>query len=92
MDVYYGRIHEEFSSCSHTYSKDCSKSLQKLMKTYHFLGHQPKFEVKFPPDGLKPPPKYPNSIQKGSVPKDLEDAFADNEASNTFIMAPSRKE
>jgi len=40
---------------------------------------------------LKPPPKHPNSIQNG-VPEDLEDAFNDNEESNTFVKLPSRKD
>jgi hypothetical protein len=57
MDLYYARIHEEYSACSHSYPKDCPKNFQKLMKTYNFLSQHPKFEVEFPVDGSKPPPK-----------------------------------
>ncbi len=47
MDLYYGRIQEEYSARSHTYPKDCPKSFQKLMKTYYFLSQHPKVEVDF---------------------------------------------
>jgi hypothetical protein len=92
MDLYCGRIREEYSARSHTYPKDCPKSFQKLMKTYYFLSQHPKFEVEFPPDGSRPPPKHPNSIQRQSAPVVLEDTFNENEDSNTFVKAPSRKE
>lgn len=29
MDLYYGRMHEEYSARSHTYPKDCPKTFQK---------------------------------------------------------------
>ena len=62
------------------------------MTKYYFLSQHPKFEVEFPPDGSKPPPKHPNSIQKQSVPEVLEGTFNENEESNTFVKAPSQKE
>jgi hypothetical protein len=85
MDLYYGRMHEEFSARSHKYPKDCPKTFQKHMKAYHFLSQHPKYKVESPTDGSKPPPKNLNSIRKGHVPEELEDAFNDNEESNTFV-------
>jgi len=62
------------------------------MKAYHCLSQHPKFEVEFPVDSSKPPPKYPNSIQKSSVPESLEDVLPGQDESNTFVKAPSWKE
>ena len=92
MDLYYSRMHEEYSAHSHAYPKDCPKTFQKHMKAYHFLSQHPKFEVEFPTDSSKPPPKHPNSIRKGNLPEALEDAFNDSEESNTFVKVPSRKD
>ena len=61
------------------------------MKAYQFLSQHPKYEVESPTDGSKPPPKNPNSIRKGHVPEELDDAFNDNEESNTFVKLPFRK-
>ncbi len=68
------------------------RTAQSHSKTYYFLSQQPKFEVKFPPDGSKPPTKHPNSIQRQSAPRVLEDTFNENEDSNTFVRALSQKE
>ena len=62
------------------------------MKAYHFLSQHPKCKVESPTDGSKPTPKNPNSIRKDHVPEELEDAFNDNEESNTFVKLPSRKD
>ena len=92
MDLYYGRMHEEYFAHSPTYPKICPKTSQNHMKTYCILNQHPEFEVEFPKDGSKPPPKHLNSIQKCSVPEELEDAFNQNEESNTFVKLPSRKD
>ena len=92
MDLYYARIREEYSACSHTYPKDCPKNFKKLMKTYLFLSQHPKFEVDFPVDGSKPPPKHPNSIRKQSAPDSLADLTEKADESNTFIRLPTRND
>ena len=84
-------MREEYTSRSHSYSKDMPKSFNKLMKAYYFLSKHPKFEVEFPTDGSKPPPKHPNSIKKSTIPESLQDEVF-NDESNTFVRAPSRKD
>ena len=44
-----------------------------------------KFEVEFPADGSKPPPKHPSSIRKSNIPAPIEDADFITGESNTFI-------
>ena len=73
MDLYYSRIHETYSSCSHTYPNGCPKTFHKLMKAYHILSEHPKYEVKFPVDGSKPPSMHPNSIRKNNAPDSPDD-------------------
>jgi hypothetical protein len=92
MDLYYSRMWEEFASRSHRYSKDMPKTFNKLMKAYFFLSKHPKFEVEFPTDGSKPPPKHPNPIKKSSLHDSLQDPEEYNEESNTFVRAPTRKD
>ena len=91
MDLYYQRMRAEYASRSHTYSKDMPKSFDKLMTAYHFLSQHPKFEVEFPGDGIKPPPKQPNSIRKAALPDSL-DAEEEGGGYNTFVKVPSKNE
>lgn len=92
MDLYYSRMREEYASRSHTYVKDCPKTFNKLMKVYHFLSQHPKFEIEFPPDGSRPPPKHPNSIRKGTAHESTGDTEQNLDESKTFLKLPSRKE
>ena len=64
-------------------------TFSKLMKTYHFLLKHPKFEVEFPRDGSKPPPKHNISIRKNSLL--LKDNVHVGD-SNIFVRHPTRSE
>ena len=92
MDLYYARIHEEYSARLHSYPKDCPKNFQKLMKMYNFLSQHPKFEVEIPLNpSQKRPSKNPNSIQAEG-----EDFISSNDNEDTtpdlsFVIHPQSK-
>lgn len=91
MDLYYQRMRAEYAARSHTYSKDMPKTFDRLMTAYHFLSQHPKFEVEFPGEGVKPPPKHPNSIRKASL-QDTLDPEEEVGEHNTFVKVPTRKD
>jgi hypothetical protein len=90
MDLYYGRMHEEYAAGSHTYPKDVLKTLTKVMKASFFLNST--FEVEFPVDGSKPPPKHPYSICRNNLLDSHGDLRSDPENGNTFVKTPGKKE
>jgi hypothetical protein len=92
MDLNYARICHEYHARSKSYAKDMPKTFDKLMKSYHFLSKHPKFEVEFPTNGSKPPPKHPNSIRKADLPDNLSDTNPDPEATETFVRLPQKKD
>ena len=61
------------------------------MKAYHFLSKHPKFEVEFPVDGSKSPPKHPSSIRKAITWDSLEDLVDKPDKSTTFVRLPTKK-
>lgn len=92
MDLYNARMHHEYSGHLKNYPKDLLKTFDKLMKSYHFLSKHPKFEVEFPPDGSKPPPKHPNSMQKADLSDHLSNTILDSDFNEMFVRSPNKKE
>jgi hypothetical protein len=92
MDLYYSRIRHEYQARSKSYAKDMPKTFDKLMKSFHFLSKHPKFEVKFPTNGSKPPIKHPNSFRCADTLDNVSDTNFNHEASESFVQLPKRKE
>jgi hypothetical protein len=90
MDRYYARMRHEYRACSKSYLKDIPKTFDKL-KSYHFLSKHPKFEVEFPTDRWKPPPKHPNSVQKADLPDHLSDTNLDPDSNKKLSELPTRR-
>ena len=87
MDLYYQRMHAIFSAESHSYKKDVPHDFVKCMKAYYFISVHPKFEVKIPIDGTKPPSKYPNALAS----EELLDSGISGKPNMSFVIRPPKK-
>ena len=85
MDLYYQRMRAVYSAESHTYKKDVPRDFSKCMKAYHFLSVHPKFEVKIPMDGTKPPSKNPNALASEEM---LDSGISDKPNMSFVIPLP----
>ncbi|KAL3793210.1 hypothetical protein HJC23_000752 [Cyclotella cryptica] len=58
-DLYYANIRKQYSEGSSSFARNFPKNFSRYMKSYHYLSKHPMFQVEFPREGSKPPPKNP---------------------------------